>query len=129
MHASGSFEVTLTPQPAIPAIEQARVDARTIDKQFRGDLEAHSLGEMLSAGGEVTGSAGYVAIERVTGTLHGHHGSFLLQHNGTMNRGAAQLSIHVIPDSGTDQLTGLTGSMAIIIENGQHAYTFDYELP
>ncbi|WP_266156992.1 DUF3224 domain-containing protein [Dyella silvatica] len=129
MHASGPFEVKLTPQPAIPGIEPARVDARTIDKQFHGELEAHSLGEMLSAGGEVPGSAGYVAIERVTGTLHGRHGSFLLQHSGTMNRGEPQLAIHVIPDSGTEQLTGLTGSMAIIIEHGQHSYTFDYQLP
>jgi hypothetical protein len=84
---------------------------------------------MLSAMGNVQGSAGYVAIERVTGTLHGKRGSFVLQHTGTMDRGAPSLSIHVVPDSGTEELVGLTGSMQIQIEQGKHFYTFDYSLP
>ena len=87
MHASGTFEVKMAPQPAATGIEAAKLGRLTIDKQFRGELEAHSLGEMLAAGTEVAGSAGYVAIERVTGSLHGRSGSFVLQHSGTMNRG------------------------------------------
>lgn len=129
MRASGPFEVKLTPQPAAPGIEAANLGRMTIDKRFSGDLEAHSLGEMLSAMGSVQGSAGYVAIERVTGTLHGKQGSFVLQHTGSMDRGAPSLSIHVVPDSGTDALTGLSGSMQIQIEQGGHFYTFDYSLP
>lgn len=100
----------------------------SIDKKFTGDLEATSQGEMLSAGGAVKGSAGYVAIEQVTGTLHGREGSFILQHGATMNRGAPSLSITVVPDSGTAALTGIAGTMQIIIENKHHAYTFDYSL-
>lgn len=129
MRASGPFEVKLTPQPAAPGIEAANLGRMTIDKRFSGDLEAHSLGEMLSAMGNVQGSAGYVAIERVTGTLHGKQGSFVLQHTGTMDRGAPGLSIHVVPDSGTEALTGLSGSMQIQIEQGNHFYAFDYSLP
>jgi hypothetical protein len=100
----------------------------SIDKQFYGDLEATSKGEMLSAGTAVKGSAGYVAIERVSGTLHGRGGTFVLQHNGTMTRGAPQLTITVVPDSGTDQLMGLAGSMAIQIADGKHSYDFEYTL-
>ncbi|RDD82150.1 DUF3224 domain-containing protein [Dyella tabacisoli] len=129
MHASGPFDVKLVSQPAVPGIEPARLDRRTIDKQFHGDLEATSLGEMIAAGGEVPGSAGYVAMERVTGTLHGRHGSFVLQHSATMNRGVPQLSVTVVPDSGTEELTGLSGAMMIHIESGKHSYTFDYQLP
>jgi hypothetical protein len=126
MHASGPFEVKLTPQPAAPGIEPANLGRQTISKQFQGDLDATSLGEMLSAMGNVQGSAGYVAIERVTGVLHGKRGSFVLQHTGTMNRGVPQLVITVVPDSGSDELIGLSGSMQIQIEQGRHAYTFDY---
>lgn len=129
MQANGTFEVKLAPQPAAAGTEQANLGRMTLDKQFRGDLEATSLGEMLSAMGQVQGSAGYVAIERVTGTLHGKQGSFVLQHHGIMNRGAPQMSVMVVPDSGTDALTGLTGSMQIQIEQGKHFYVFDYELP
>jgi hypothetical protein len=128
MQANGPFEVKLVPQPAAPGIEQANLGRQTIDKRFHGDLEATSLGEMLSAMGDVQGSAGYVAIERVTGVLHGKRGSFVLQHTGTMNRGVPQLAITVVPDSGTDALTGLSGSMQIQIEQGKHAYIFDYSL-
>lgn len=129
MQAKGHFEVKLAPQPATPDIESANLGRMTIDKQFQGDLQANSLGEMLSAMGQVQGSAGYVAIERVTGSLHGKQGSFVLQHHGIMNRGAPQLSVIVVPDSGAGALTGLTGSMQIRIEEGRHSYIFDYELP
>lgn len=128
MHATGPFEVKLSPQSAAPGIESANLGRMTLDKHFSGDLEASSLGEMLSAGGSVQGSAGYVAIERVTGVLHGKRGSFVLQHSGTMNRGVPQLTITVVPDSGTDELTGLIGSMQIQIEQGKHFYSFDYSL-
>jgi hypothetical protein len=129
MQANGPFEVKLALQPAAPGIESANLGRMTIDKQFQGDLEATSLGEMLSAMGQVQGSAGYVAIERVTGILHGKQGSFVLQHYGIMDRGAPQMTITVVPDSGTDALAGLSGSMQIQIEDGKHSYTFDYSLP
>ena len=128
-HITGSFDVKLNPQIAAPGIETAKLGRQTIDKQFHGDLNAHSLGEMLAAGTEVKGSAGYVAIERVSGTLQGKKGSFVLVHTGIMTRGQAQLIVQVVPDSGTDELTGLSGQMAIQISNGQHFYTFDYTLP
>lgn len=129
MQANGNFVVKLTPQLPAPGIEQANLGRMTIDKQFHGDLEATSLGEMLSAMGQVQGSAGYVAIERVTGMLHGKQGSFALQHRGVMDRSVPELSVTVVPDSGTDALTGLSGSMQIKIEDGKHYYIFDYVLP
>jgi uncharacterized protein DUF3224 len=129
MQANGNFVVKLTPQPPAPGIEQASLGRMTIDKQFHGDLAAASLGEMLSAMGQVQGSAGYVAIERVTGTLHGRQGSFVLQHRGVMDRGVPEMSVTVVPDSGTEALSGLSGSMQIRIEEGAHYYTFDYMLP
>jgi hypothetical protein len=101
----------------------------TIDKQFHGDLEAKSIGQMLTAGTAVPGSAGYVAIERVSGTLRGKSGSFTLQHTGTMARGNYQLSVTVVPDSGTGELAGIVGEMKIIIDGGKHSYEFDYTLP
>jgi hypothetical protein len=128
MHASGSFEVKLAPQAPAQGIGAANLGRMTIDKQFHGELEAHSLGEMIAAGTEVSGSAGYVAMERVTGSLHGRSGSFVLQHNATMTRGEPQLSVTVVPDSGTGELAGLAGSMQIQVEDGRHAYTFDYRL-
>src|SRR5205814_8259316 len=100
----------------------------SLDKQFHGDLEAVSKGEMLSAGTNVKGSAGYVAIERVSGTLHGRRGSFVLQHSGTMTRGEPQLTITVVSDSGTGQLQALTGKMNIKIVDGKHSYDFEYTL-
>jgi Protein of unknown function (DUF3224) len=124
--ATGPFDVKLTPQQEGADMPVGRM---TIDKQFHGDLEATSKGQMLMASGTVQGSAGYVAIEKVTGTLHGRRGSFYLQHNATMTRGAGELAIIVIPDSGTDDLSGLTGRMNIIIEDGKHSYDFDYMLP
>ncbi|MFZ6731930.1 DUF3224 domain-containing protein [Undibacterium sp. Ji42W] len=126
---NGTFDVKLNPQAAAPGIESAKLGRMTIDKQFHGELEAHSLGEMMSAMAEVKGSAGYVAIERVTGTLAGKKGSFVLMHTGIMNRGQPQLTIQVVPDSGTDELTGISGSMGIDIKEGQHFYSFEYSLP
>ena len=108
--------------------EGATLGRMSIDKQFHGDLEATSKGEMLTAGTGVKGSAGYVAIERVTGTLHGRSGSFVLQHSGTMTRGAPQLTITVVPDSGTGELAGLAGRMTIEIADGKHSYDFEYTL-
>ena len=128
-HITGSFDVKLSPQAVAPGIEAAKLGRQSIDKQFHGDLNAHSLGEMLAAGTEVKGSAGYVALERVNGSLQGKKGSFVLIHNGIMTRGQAQLTVQVVADSGTDELTGLTGQMSIQISNGQHFYTFDYTLP
>ena len=128
-HITGSFDVKLSPQAPASGIETAMLGRQTIDKQFHGDLNAHSLGEMLAAGTEVKGSAGYVAIERVTGALQGKKGSFALIHIGIMTRGQPQLTVQVVPDSGTDELIGLTGQMGIQISNGQHFYTFDYTLP
>jgi len=99
------------------------------EKQFHGDLEGTSKGQMLTATTDVKGSAGYVAIERVTGTLHGRSGSFVLQHSGTLTKGAAQQSITVVPDSGTGQLVGIAGKMTITIADGKHSYDFEYTLP
>ncbi|GGC61591.1 DUF3224 domain-containing protein [Undibacterium terreum] len=128
-HIKGSFDVKLTPQTS-PGKPADTVPGRmSIDKQFNGELDAHSVGEMLAAMGNVKGSAGYVAIEQVTGKLQGRSGTFVLQHTGTMNRGAAQLSVTVVPDSGTGELTGLEGSMKIDIVDGKHFYEFDYTLP
>ena len=126
--ATGNFEVKLHPQPLSDPTADASLGRLSIEKQFSGDLNAISKGEMLSAGTATKGSAGYVAIERVNGTLHGRTGTFVLQHSGTMNRGEPQLSVTVVPDSGTAQLTGLTGRMAIIIDGGKHSYDFDYTL-
>lgn len=129
MQASGPFEVKLAPQPPADGIVPANLGRMTIDKQFHGALEATSLGEMLAVGTAVEGSAGYVALERVTGTLDGRTGTFVLQHTGTMDRGVPSLSVTVVPDSGTDELVGLRGTMDIHIEQGRHSYTFDYTLP
>jgi hypothetical protein len=126
-HAAGTFEVKLTPQPAEKEGD-ATLGRMTIDKQFHGDLEGTSKGQMLTAGTEVKDSAGYVAIERVTGTLRGRKGSFVLQHSGTMTRGTPQLSVTVVPDSGTGELTGISGKLDIQIAAGKHSYTFDYSL-
>lgn len=125
--ASGTFDVKLTPQTNEPA-EDANLGRMLIDKQFHGDLAATSKGQMLSAMTAVKGSAGYVAIEKVSGALHGRTGSFVLQHSGTMTRGTPGLSITVVPDSGTNQLAGLTGKMTINIVEGKHFYEFEYTL-
>ena len=126
--ASGSFEVKLTPQASDEKSGDPTLGRMLIDKQFHGDLEATSKGQMLTAGTDVKGSAGYVAIERVTGVLHGRNGSFALQHSGVMTRGTPQFSITVVPDSGTGQLIGLAGKMTITIVEGKHSYDFEYSL-
>jgi hypothetical protein len=126
--ASGTFEVKLRPQPPDDETGEPPLGRMLIDKQFHGDLEAASKGQMLAAGTSVKGSAGYVAMERVSGTLHGHSGTFVLQHSGTMSRGAQQLTVSVVPDSGTGQLEGLAGNMNIIIADGKHSYEFEYTL-
>jgi|SRR5262245_15720227 len=128
-HAAGQFEVKMTPQTPSPGIEQAGLGRMTLDKQYQGDLVAHGLGEMLSVRTETAGSAGYVAMERVDGSLNGRKGSFVLQHSGTMNRGTPSLVLTVVPDSGNGELTGLSGSMTIEIKGGQHFYKMDYQLP
>ncbi len=127
--ARGTFEVKLTPQASDDAAGGATLGRMTLDKQFHGDLEATGKGEMLTAMTGVEGSAGYVAIERVSGKLHNRKGTFVLQHSGTMARGTQQLSVTVVPDSGTDQLTGITGKMTIDIADGKHSYGFEYTLP
>lgn len=120
--AKGAFEVKLSPQP------DEGIGRLLIDKRFSGDLDATSRGQMLAHRTTTEGSAGYVAMEIVTGTLAGRSGTFVLQHSGTMNRGVAQLTLTVVPDSGVGDFVGLTGSMVIIIEGSKHSYVFDYAL-
>ncbi len=126
--ASGTFEVELNPQVPDDKVGDASVGRMSIDKQFHGDLEATSKGQMLTVMTDVKGSAGYVAMERVTGTLHGHSGTFALQHSGTMTRGAQGLTVTVVPDSGTGELIGIAGKMTIDIVDGKHSYGFEYTL-
>ena len=125
MQARGSFEVTLTNQPATTDV----LGRRSLDKKLTGDLDATSVGEMLAAGTSVPTSAAYVAIERVTGTLGGKKGTFVLVHTGIMTRATGgSLTVQVLPESGTDELAGLTGSMSIEIKDGKHLYVLDYKL-
>lgn len=125
-HATGTFEVKMT--PADDKSDDKSLGRMTIAKEWHGDLEGASLGQMLSGGDVTKGSAGYVAIEKFTGTLNGRKGSFILQHSGTMMRGVGQLTITVVPDSGTDQLKGISGKLGIKIDNGKHSYDFDYSI-
>jgi Protein of unknown function (DUF3224) len=128
-HAEGTFDVKNTPLPADDATTGTSIGRFGLDKHFHGDLEGSSKGEMLASGDPSKGSAGYVAIEHITGTLHGHTGSFALQHNGSMNQGTFLLEVTVVPGSGTGDLVGISGTMKIIITTGKHSYTFDYTLP
>ena len=127
MIAHGTFDVKATPRPKDDEAG-GPFDRLLLDKQFQGELVATSKGQMLAAGTAVEGSAGYVAFELVSGALHGKRGTFILQHKGTMRKGVYAMSITVVPDSGTDELTGLAGTMTIIIEGGEHSYEFDYTL-
>ncbi len=129
-HAGGPFEVKITPQkPDTQVARSANLGRLTIDKRYHGDLEGSAKGEMLATQSEVKGSAGYVALERVTGKLHGRSGSFVLQHSATMQRGAPQSSVTVVPDSGTGELAGLSGSMRITVApDGAHSYEFDFRI-
>jgi len=127
---SGPFDVKIAPLDPAFKFDENPYTRFSIDKQFHGDLEAVSKGEMLAAGSPAKGAGGYVAIERVSGSLHGRTGTFVLQHNATMQHGSYQLNIIVVPDSGTGQLVGLAGSMQIIIApDGKHSYNFSYSLP
>lgn len=129
MKISGSFDVKLNPVEGYAKGKHGvQLNRMSIDKTFHGKLEATGKGEMLSAMTPIKGSAGYVAIEQVVGSLSGKSGSFVLQHFGTMNKGAERLILEVVPNSGTGGLQGLSGSMAINIEDGKHEYVFDYEL-
>lgn len=125
---TGTFTVAMTPQPADDFADGATLGRMTLDKTFSGPLSASSKGQMLTGMGQVKGSAGYVAIERPVGTLDGKRGAFILQHSGTMTRGAGSLTLTVVPDSGTDELAGLTGRMEIDVVDGVHQYTFTYSL-
>lgn len=127
--AKGEFTVKLLPLTLEGQPEGAKLARMSINKTIAGDLVAVTTGQMLSAMTSVKDSAGYVAIERVEGTLHGKKGTFVLQHSGTMNRGASSLLVTVVPDSGTDELVGLAGDFKIIVANGKHSYEFAYSLP
>ncbi len=124
--AAGTFEVQTASEASDAHPEGLALGRSSLDKRFHGDLDGRAHGEMLTAMTATDGSAGYVAIERVEGSLHGRSGSFVLQHSGLMTRGSPSLLISVVPDSGTGELTGLTGTMRIIIDDGGHAYEFDY---
>ena len=126
-HASGTFEVQMEPQSEDKA-EGATLGRMRLSKQFHGGLEGASTGEMLTATSGVKGSAGYVAMERFSGSLDGRSGSFVLQHSATMARGTAQQPVTVVPDSGSGQLAGLAGTMTIQISGGKHSYDFAYTL-
>ncbi|MBN9160672.1 MAG: hypothetical protein BGO98_30700 [Myxococcales bacterium 68-20] len=128
INAKGTFEVTMKAEPPYDTVDGVALGRATFDKRFAGPLDATGTVTMLSARTPVNGSAGYVAIERVTGTLDGKHGTFVLQHSGTMNRGASTLSVTVVPDSGTGELAGLSGRMNIQIVEGKHFYELDFEL-
>jgi hypothetical protein len=126
--ATGDFEVKMSPQAPEDGPAGAAIGRMLLDKRFHGDLEAESQGQMLAAGTAVKGSAGYVAVELVRGALQGRAGTFVLLHRGLMDRGAPQLTITVVPDSGTGQLVGLAGTMDIVIAEGRHSYVFEYTL-
>ncbi|NWD71680.1 DUF3224 domain-containing protein [Pseudomonas gingeri] len=126
--ANGRFDVTLNPEPLSDIASGTGLGRMSINKAFHGDLVATSQGEMLSFRGSLLGSAGYVAMETVTGTLGGRKGSFVLQHSSTMTRGVPEQSIQVVPDSATGELAGLAGRLVITVAEGQHSYRFDYSL-
>lgn len=126
--ASGTFEVKMSPRAPDEGEEGVGIGRMLLDKRFAGDFEGTSRGQMLAAMTGVTGSAGYVAMEQVTGALAGRSGTFVLQHSGTMTRGTPQLVVSVVPDSGTGEFEGLNGTMRIIVEEGRHSYVFDYTL-
>jgi hypothetical protein len=127
--ASGTFTVKTMPLPPSPATNGTSIGRWSLDKQFDGDLVAASTGEMLGAGNPASGTAGYVALEQVTGTLHGLSGTFALQHSGTMQGGEFDLSVRVVPGSGTGELEGLAGTLTITIADGTHSYALNYTLP
>ena len=124
-HAAGEFEVKMKP---VSAAEEP-VMRMSLDKQFRGDLDASSIGQMMADGNEANGARVYVALETVTGSLKGKTGSFVLAHRGTMTKNAQALSVIIVPESGTGELVGIAGELGIDIRDGKHFYTLDYTLP
>ena len=129
LRASGTFDVVLNPLPLDDKAEDGVSTRLSLAKTFSGDLEGTSRGQMLAAEASVQGSGAYVAIERITGTLNGRRGTFVVQHSGWMSKAGMQLTVTVVPDSGTEQLTGLAGAMTIKIVGKQHFYEFEYTLP
>jgi hypothetical protein len=127
--ASGSFTVDVRPQPSEPGVGDASIGRMALHKRFEGGLRGEALGQMLAMRSPVDGSAAYVALDRFEGALDGRRGGFSLQHRGVMDRGAASLEVQVVPDSGSEELTGLRGSLLIRVDGKQHAYDFDYSLP
>jgi hypothetical protein len=127
--AQGSFEVKVAPLPPDDATAATSIARYSLDKVYRGDLEGASAGEMMGAGNVAAGTAGYVAIEEVTGTLHGKSGSFALQHSSTMDGGKYEMNIRVVPGSGSGELEGIAGALTIIIADGAHSYALEYTLP
>jgi hypothetical protein len=127
--ATGSFEVNLQSLSNAEVSSDVLLGRMLLTKKFTGDLAASARGQMLSAGTSTKGSAGYVAIDHVTGMLDGRSGSFLLQHSGSMQRGVPTLSIKVIPDSGTEGLAGIAGTLSINVVDGKHLYDFLYSFP
>lgn len=128
-HATGPFEVKVTTLEPAFKFEDNSLGRMSLDKQYHGGLEATAKGEMLTGAATVKGSGGYVAMERVSGTLHGRSGTFVLEHNGTMQNGVFHLNVVIVPDSGTGQLNGLAGTMDILIKEGKHSYDLAYTLP
>ena len=127
LHATGPFDVTVTHQD--DKSDDPLLNRMTLDKQYHGDLEGIGKGQMLTAGTSEKGSGAYVAIEKFTGTLKGHSGTFVLQHSGTMTQNVPQLSVSIVPDSGTGELKGIAGKMTITIASGKHSYDLEYTLP
>jgi len=127
--AKGTFEVTIIPQSHQEGVGDSSVARMALVKVFSGEMNGTGNGQMLAYRSAVSGSAGYVAMEKVQGTMNGRTGSFILQHNGTMNRGEPLLTIKIVPDSGAEQLTGISGEMLLKIEEGKHYYEFQYMLP
>ena len=129
MHATGTFVVKMSPAETSAIGQQAGIGRMTIDKTFSGMLEGTSQGEMLTAGTEATGAGAYVALERITGTIDGHKGGFLLMHDGTMLKNSqGAWHVVIVPHSGTGELAGIAGKMTIVIEGGKHSYDLEYEL-
>jgi len=124
--AAGAFEVTVRPLDAYASAESPGLGRMSLDKQYHGDLEATAQGEMLTAMTAVKESGVYVAVERVSGTLHGKRGTFMMHHTGVMERGAQRLAIAIVPDSGTDELAGIEGTMTIEIKDKKHYYSIEY---
>jgi len=126
--AAGPFDVKMTPVASDAPADGAPLARFSLEKRYQGDLEATATGEMLSAGSPASGSAGYVAVERVSGTLHGRRGTFALVHRGLMTRGTPELLVTVVPGTGTGELTGIAGTLTILAEAGRHSYVLEYEL-